>query len=53
MKTRTFTAAAALLALFLSAHTLLAQDRPAAPRPGEIRRPNVSFINDKYNTIYI
>lgn len=41
MKTRTFTAAAALLALFLSAHTLLAQDRPAAPRPGEIRRPNV------------
>ncbi len=41
MKTRTFTAAAALLALFLSAHTLLAQDRPAAPRPGEIRRPNI------------
>ena len=44
MKTRTFPAAAAtlaLLAFFLSAPAPLAQDRPAAPRPGEIRRPNV------------
>ena len=38
MKTRTFPAAAATLALiafFLSAPAPLAQDRPAAPRPGE------------------
>ena len=44
MKTTTLPAAAATLALvafFASAPAPLAQDRPTAPRPGEIRRPNV------------